>query len=408
MTRPVGTVTAWVPRLLPVLWVLSGWSGAPAFAQEPSQPQTVPAAELRAAIDKLGDLDYDTRARASRTVRRSPAVQTVPALIQVVSDHPDGYVRYRALVLLTGFNDPRAKDVMREVLASPNDRLRAVAYSFFEHNPDAAIVPQLLAAAENELGEFVRPSLVRALAAQGAAASPHDGERVRQVLVREAGRGQDFFRTAVIDALGEFKARYAVDELMAIAKLDGPLQNDAAIALGRIGDPRALDVLAGMQRTAPKASQPYVAAAICLLGVNCETHEKFLVETLAFADSTPGYQDYLRAAAAGLADVAMAGHPEAVEALLTIGIPSRDPTRAPVSLALATVALRRTPLMMTILGARENRAAAVELLAEGFDILEEDYEKERFFAFARHSYWDSPEGSPVRVLMQTLIEKLDF
>ncbi len=28
--------------------------------------------------------------------------------MQTVSDHPDGYVRYRALVLLTGFNDPRA------------------------------------------------------------------------------------------------------------------------------------------------------------------------------------------------------------------------------------------------------------------------------------------------------------
>ena len=228
--------------------------------------------------------------------------------MQTVSDHPDGYVRYRALVLLTGFNDPRAKDVMREALASPNDRLRAVAYSFFEHNPDRALVPDLLAAVDKELGEFVRPSLVRALAAQ-AATPGDDGARVRQVLVREAGRGQDFFRSAVIEALGDFKAQYAFDTLTAIAKLDGPLQNDTAIALGKIGDKRALDVLADLQRTAPKASQPYVAAAICLLGVNCETHENFLVETLKFADSTPGYQDYLRAAAAGLADVAMAGPP---------------------------------------------------------------------------------------------------
>jgi hypothetical protein len=297
---------------------------------------------------------------------------------------------------------------MREALASPNDRLRAVAYSFFEHNPDRAPVPDLLAAAGKELGEFVRPSLVRALAAQGAASAGPDGARVRQVLLGDAARGQDFFRSAVIEALGEFKAQYAFDTLTAIATLDGPLQNDTAIALGRIGDRRALAVLAGLQRTASKAAQPYIAAAICLLGVNCETHENFLVETLKFADSTPGYQEYLRAAAVGLADVAMAGHPEAVDALFTVGIPSRDPTRAPVSLALATIALRRTPLMMTILGAHKNRDAAIELMAEGFDILEEDYEKERFFAFARRSYWDSPEGSPVRALMQTLIGKLDF
>jgi hypothetical protein len=94
--------------------------------------------------------------------------------------------------------------------------------------------------------------------------------------------------------------------------------------------------------------------------------------------------------------------------LFTVGIPSRDPTRAPVSLALATIALRSTPLMMSILQAHPNREKAVELMAEGFDILEEDYEKERFFAFVRHAYWDSPENSPARELMRTLIGKLDF
>jgi len=324
-----------------------------------------------------------------------------------VSDHADGYVRYRALVLLTGFNDLRARDVMRDALTSPNDRLRTVAYSFFEHNPDRALVPALMAAMDKESGEFVRPSLVRALAAQ-AAAPGNEAARVQAVLVREAGRGQDFFRTAVIEALGDFKARYAFDTLTAIAGLDGPLQNDTAIALGKIGDQRALNVLANLQRTAPKASQPYVAAAICLLGVNCETHEKFLVETLNYADTTPGYQPYLRAAAAGLAAVAVAGHAEAAQSLFRVGIPSRDPTRAPVSLALATVALRRTPLMMTILQAHPDRDKAIELMAEGFDILEEDYEKERFFAFVRHAYWDSPENSPTRELMRTLIGKLDF
>src|SRR6266702_4312260 len=117
-----------------------------AGAQEPGAPQAVPAAQLQAAIDKLGDLDYPTRTNAARTVRRTPGAQAVPALLQAVAEHADGYVRYRALVLLTGFNDPRTRDAMREALNSPNDRLRAVAYSFFEHNPDAAMVPELLAA----------------------------------------------------------------------------------------------------------------------------------------------------------------------------------------------------------------------------------------------------------------------
>src|SRR5947207_8299003 len=70
-----------------------------AAAQEPGAPQPVPAAQLLAAIDKLGDLDYDTRSNAARLVRRTPAAQAVPALIAALAQHTDGYVRYRALVL---------------------------------------------------------------------------------------------------------------------------------------------------------------------------------------------------------------------------------------------------------------------------------------------------------------------
>ena len=49
-----------------------------------------------------------------------------------------------------------------------------------------------------------------------------------------------------------------------------------------------------------------------------------------------------------------------------------------------------------------------QLLAEGFDMLEEDFEKEQFFALARKTYWAAAEGSPTRALMQTLIGELDF
>jgi HEAT repeat protein len=372
-------------------------------AQEPAAPQAVSAAQLQAAIDTLGNLDYTKRTAASRTVRRTPAAQAVPALMRAVSDHADGYVRYRALVLLTGFNDLRAKDSMREVIASPNDRLRAVAYSFFEHNPDRDMLPQFLAALDKEQGEFVRPSLVRAVAAQG------DDPRVRQAMLREAGRGEDYFRSAVIESLGDYKALYAVDALIAISKLDGPLQDDAALALGKIGDKRALETLAGLQRTAPRQTQPSIAAAICLLDVNCGTHESYLIETLKFADKNAGFQELLRQAASGLAALAVSGHVEAADALGEIGIPSKsDTTRAPIALALGTIALRNTALMLTRLEKAADREPVLALVAEGFDMLEEDLDKERFFARVRRSYWDSPESSPRRALMQTLIGKLDF
>jgi hypothetical protein len=369
----------------------------------------VSPAQLQTAIDTLGKLDYAIRANASRVVRRAPAAQAVPALLQAVAEHADGYVRYRALVLLTGFNDPRTRDSMREALTSPNDRLRAVAYSFFEHNPDRALLAQFLAALDKEQGEFVRPSLVRAVAVLAGTAA--DDARARQALLREVARGEDFFRSAVIEALGDYKALYAVDALSAIAKLEGPLQEDAALALGKIGAARALETLAALQQSAPRQAQPSVAAAICLLGVNCGSHEGYLVETLKFSDKNAGFQELLRGAAAGLGALAVAGRVDAAEALVQMGIPSRDATRAPVALALGTVALRNTPLMLQVLESparSADREQTIALLAEGFDMLEEDLDKERFFVLVRRTYWESPENSPRRRLMQTLIGTLDF
>lgn len=393
------------PRLAHAVAVLvvSLACGARAHAQEPPGPQPVPREQLQSAIDKLGDFDDAARANAARLVRRTPGTEAVPALLQAVREHRDGYVRYRALVLLTGFNDPRTIDAMREALTSPNDRLRIVAYSYFEHHPDPGMAPELLQALDTEQGEFVRPVLVRALAAIGG-----KDPRVQQALLRDVNRGEDFFRSAVIEALGDYRAAYAYDAITAVAKLDGPLQDDAALALGKIGDKRALETLAGLQRTAPRTAQPAIAAAVCLLGINCESHEPYLVQTLKFGDKNIGFQNLLRNAAAGLGALGVAGHREAVEALFEVGIPSRDPTRAPVALALGTVALRNTPVMMAVLEKSADRGAAIELLGEGFDMLEEDLAKERFFAATRHAYWEAPAGSPARQLMQTLIEKLDF
>ena len=159
-----------------------------------------------------------------------------------------------------------------------------------------------------------------------------DDPRIRQALLREVGRGEDYFRSAVIEALGDYKALYAYDALVAVAKLDGPLQDDAALALGKIGDKRALETLAiAAAERRRRQSQPTIAAAICLLGVNCGSHQNYLIETLKFANSIAnlGFQELLRGAAAGLGALAVAGgHDQAVDALFEVGIPSRTIRRA--------------------------------------------------------------------------------
>jgi len=163
-----------------------------------------------------------------------------------------------------------------------------------------------------------------------------------------------------------------------------------------------------MQQSAPKETQPAVAAAICLMGTNCGAHIGYLQKTLTFADTYPGYQDLLRGAAAGLGHIARQGNEDALGILFDVGIPSQDPVRAPVTLAVGLVALRNTPLMMKVLQSRHDQDAAIGLVAEAFDMLEEDLEEEKFFVAVRRAYWAAPDASPTRKLCEQLITKLDF
>ena len=388
-------------RLLAFVLCYSLFVLSPASAQERGPTPTTPE-QIRAAIDKLGDLDYATRMAAGRTIRRAPTATAVTALLQAVSEHADGYVRFRALTLLTGYNDPRTDDAMQAAMVSPNDRLREVAYGYYEMNPNPALAPKMLAALEKEEGEFVRPALIRALAA-----IPNN-LKIIDVLMRDAMRGVDYFRSTVIEAIGDYKVAMAMPRLVEIAKVEGPLQDDAATAIGKIGNKSQLGTLAALQQSAPKETQPAIAAAICLMGTNCAAHIGYLEKTLAYADTYPGYQDLLRGAASGLGNIARQGHEEALRILFDVGIPSQDPVRAPVTLAIGLVALRNTPLMLKTLEARPDQAGAIGIVAEAFDMLEEDLEEERFFVAVRKAYWAAPDGSPTRKLCEQLINKLDF
>jgi HEAT repeat protein len=354
------------------------------------------------AIDRLGDLEHAVRSRAAASLRRRPAGEVVPGLLEALERHTDGYVRFRVLVLVSAFNDPRIPDVMRQATYDPNDRLRDVAYSYFEQHPDPSMLGAFLEALDRETSEFVRPALVRAIASLGSEPP------ARQAMLREVMRGQDFLRSAVIEAIGDHKGAYAVDALIDIAQPDGPLQDDVAVALGKVGDQKALSVLAGLQRTAPKDVQPAVAAGICLLGVDCETHRGFLIRTLTFADDTAECQPLVRSAAAALATLAARGDREAASTLFGVGLPARDPARAPIALGTATFAVKNAGLLISLLEPRPDRRAALALVAEGFDMLEEDFLEEQFFAAVRKAYWNAAEASPVRAVAQEIIGVLEF
>jgi HEAT repeat protein len=372
-----------------------------AIAAAPAQAVQVSRADLDAAINQLGSLDYPVRSQASRTVRRAPAAEAVPALIEAAAGHKDGYTRFRALVLLTGFNDPRAESLMLQLLTDANDRVRAVAYGWFETSRNPAAAAVMLKALDDEASEFVRPSLTRSLAA-------YDTAEVKSAMTALVGKGQDFFRSVVIEALGEHGATYALGPITEVAKLDGPLQDDAVMAIGRLGDKSQLALLAELQRSAPRENQPAIAAAICLLGVNCEAHERYLADMLRFATENPDYQPMLRGAANGLAALAVSGRQSALDTLVAVGLPSGDPARAAIALALGTVSMRNPSLLVDWLAERTDKDAVADLLRESFDMLEEDLAEERFYVTVRRRYWQAADGSSAKAAAETLIRVLEF
>jgi hypothetical protein len=95
-------------------------------------------------------------------------------------------------------------------------------------------------------------------------------------------------------------------------------------------------------------------------------------------------------------------------ALFDVGIPSMDPPRAPMALGVATVAVRNTPVLLAFLETYKSASSGIELIGEGFDMLEEDYEEESFFVDVRRGYWKAGESSATRRVGQELIEKLEF
>lgn len=358
---------------------------------------------LTAAIDALGAFEFPARMAAARTVRRAPAAEAVPALTAAVRNHKDSYVRYRALVLLIGFEDKSTPALVASVMSDRNDRLRALAYEWFERHPVDAPVAALVDALTTESSEFVRPALTRALAAMNA------DPRARAAVAPLVMSGEDFFRGEVIQALGDYNARWALPSILAVAKLDGPLQDDAILAVGKIGDATALPVLAELQKQAPRERQPSIAAAICLREINCDGMRKYLSDTLAFAAGDARYQSLLRSSTYAISAMAARGDQAALAMLIDAGTSVGDQARAPIALALGAAAVQNPGAVMTAIGARKtDQAAAIELLRDAFDMLEEDFSEEMFYISVRRSLWAAPEGSPARRLAEAVLQKLEF
>ena len=266
------------------------------------------ATDLKTLITNLGSLDYPTRTNAARLIRRAAPAQAVPVLVEAVRRHPDEYVRNRAFIVLSSFNDGAPPILPRVCITDKNDRLRESAFKWLEQHPDPKLAPSLLGALQTETAEFVRPALIEALTAVD------QDPQVQRALVAEAGRGLDFFRTAVIDALGRRHAAYAIDAIAPMTREAGPLQQEAILAIGRIGGPKAEGILAGVTGAAPEV-QMTLRAATCLAGKTCDMQIPALTDVAGRDQERPVV---IRAAISGLAAIAESGNAMALRALLDL------------------------------------------------------------------------------------------
>ena len=381
--------------LLPLLLLLAGTPAPQAGAQaEPGA--AVP--DLKQNIANLSSLDFPVRMQAARLIRRTPEAQAVPALAEAARRHPDEFVRYRALVLFTAFNDRGTRDLMRDLMKDRNDRVREITYKWLERNPDPQLMMQLLVSLRTEESEFVRPALVGALAALGS------DQNVQQVLIKEIPRGLDFFRSAVIDALGRHRAVYAVDGIVATSKLEGPLQDDALLALGRIGGARATSAIGEFTGGTREATQ-MIRAVRCLLGQMCAEQIAALVTTASSDEARSGER---QGAIDGLEALAQTRNDAAFAALLRLA--KQNELRERIAVAIGSAALRQPDWVVERIAAVDAaaRESVIMLLKDGFDSLEEDFDEEQFFAALRAGYWRAADGSTGRSLASTLIQRLEF
>ena len=337
--------------------------------------------------------------QAARLIRRTPETQAVPTLVEAARHHSDEFVRYRALVLLTAFNDRGTRDLMRELIKDRDDRVREVAYKWLERNPDSQLTPQLIASLQTEQSEFVRPALVGAVAALGT------DPNVQRAMIGEIPRGLDFFRSAVIDALGRHRAVYAIDGIAAVSRLEGPLQDDALLALGRIGGARATAAVNEFKSGTQEATQ-MIHGVRCLLGEMCAEHIKSLAAAASDENGRPGT---VGGAIDALEAVAQNRNEAALSALVALA-PKEGPRRERIAVSFSSVALRQPDWVVDWIGAKDasTRESLITMLKDGFDSLEEDFDEEQFFAAVRAGYWRAADASAGRSLAAMLIQKLEF
>src|SRR6185503_18212048 len=123
-----------------------------------------------------------------------------------------------------------------------------------------------------------------------------------------------------------------------------------------------------------------IRAGQCMAGEQCDATIKAIAESVT-APSVPAA--VLRAGLSGLTAIAASGNQAATAALVILG-GRVGVVRDQAAIGLATVAVTDPDFVIAWLdrASQQPRDAAITLLKDGFDDLEEDFGEEQFFAAA--------------------------
>jgi hypothetical protein len=87
---------------------------------------------------------------------------------------------------------------------------------------------------------------------------------------------------------------------------------------------------------------------------------------------------------------------------------ARDQNGDAIALGIGIIALRDPAAVLRVLDSRPGLDGPAALLLDAFDLLNEDFDEERFFMALRRQYWAAPEGSSRRRVADLLIQRLEF
>lgn len=281
--------------------------------------------EIAVTLQALGDADAgasvaqnffqlpkSTRDEVIARWKSAPDARAVPVLVKLLKDG-DVADRRDAAATLETFRSDLPVEPLADALSDPDEETRNAAARALAHAPEAEVIALLSNRLKADPPVVLRNAIITAL-------TPFDREKVIPALIAVRLDKEDRPIPGVAVALEKLGvAADALNATLADATLPAARRIEAALRLGQLGEPDALDKLVRLKTGGDVATRRAVAAALGSLG-DLRAVEPLIV-TLDDADSSVRAE-----AAAGLkklgftaekltADLAAAPAPARVEAL---------------------------------------------------------------------------------------------